>query len=228
MSDLKESYTLYVAKASTMSLGTLSGVNFSFTSSSEESLHCSVAETISYTDDFGDPWVRTEIFFNPSLGVPIFKMRLQHSSGETGFDSNAVPDQILLSVLKDANLVANQSQSLVSFSDYLSSCKDEPIQFFMQKGSFPLMITYHQPDSELRTFLEVNRFSDTDAVTNIKLILETIHFCKAALIWSWAYGMNPVLISSNATSYISLLKERLADEGVSFKEVTDESMLPEW
>ena len=66
-----------------MSVGKLSGVEFVFTPTNTESLHCSVGSLDTFRDEFDDQMMPVEVLFVPTFGVPTLKLRLQHSSGET-------------------------------------------------------------------------------------------------------------------------------------------------
>ena len=228
MNDITKNFQLYVTQAKTMSVGELSGVEFVFTPTNTESLHCSVGSIDTFRDEFDDQMMRVEVLFVPTFGVPILTLRLRHPSGETGFDSIHVPKQIIESLFEDSYLVTDQPNALWPFSVHVGTEAQDLMRFFVKRGDVPMMVTYLRPDDRLKAFLETKRFSNTDAVENIKLIFESLHLCGAVLVWSWAYGLNPVLLSLDPKAFIDSLRERLKPELLSVHEVISENMLPEW
>lgn len=91
-----------------------------------------------------------------------------------------------------------------------------------------MMVTYHHPDARLRPYLEKTPFSRTDALESLKLLVNSVNFCGAALVWSWADGLNPVLLSGKSKIFIADLIKKLGPELVDVIEVNSENRLPEW
>jgi hypothetical protein len=221
-------FKLYIADATTMSIGNLSGVEFVFVPSKEGLSHCRVASIKASCDQYGDQVLRVEISFVQALGIPIRKFRLRHPSGETGFDSISVPTQMMDTLLKDSYLVTDRPDVLQPASILEGEDRQDPMQIFAKKGAMPMMITYMRPDRELRSLLDAKKFSNIDAVANINLLIESVHLSEAVFVWSWAYGLNPILLSANSRVVIASLQESFESEFVEIREVESERMLPEW
>lgn len=217
-------FALYYAEASVMTMGILPSVEFIYIPTIDESLHCNVDSMEIYTDDYGDECIRVQLKFFVKFGYPVLNFRLLHPSGETGFELIETPLLIYKTFFHDAYLLTDQKDPLHPLFYYVPN--DQP--FYAQKGDLPMVVTFHQPHKELENFLELNRFSATDGMRNIKLLIETAHMCKAVMVWYLAYGTNPVVISTDSNDFISNISSSLKKGHIGLFNLDSDRKLPEW
>jgi hypothetical protein len=215
------------AKASTMPLGCLASIDLKCTITSEELAHWDINSINRYVDKFGDLQIQLDMAFLPKFGYPILKFRLLHSTGQTGFDVNTTPSFIYDAFLRDSFLLTNRPDPLLAYSNYVAAGGD-PQMFLSQKGTVPIVITYNRPNEGLVPFLKAQRFSDTDAVINLKALINSVTLCDSLIVWSLAYGMNPIVLSVNTNKFIDEMKTKLTSHFIHIEEFESENKLPEW
>lgn len=218
---------IYVAPANSISIGDGS-VEFTFLTTSDELDHCRSMNIEESLGPFGDVLIRLTLCYSMSVGLPALKLRLQQPSGETGFDSLNVPPSLLSVVLEDACLVSQPLRSKTFRESGYGSLENRPEQFFFERGSFPAIITCHGVKFSLMPYLEKWGFCEANMSGKIKLIMDLAQLCEGVMVWSWAYGLNPVLFSVDSKKFLEQLRERIELEGVKINHVDAENLLPEW
>lgn len=224
---MANSAQLYIAPAESMSVGGLAGVELSLSETSDASLHCKIQALDPFNDKFGDEMIHLKMSYLPAFGIPIRKLKLRHPSGVTGFDSIDISKKIIDVVFDTANLATELPETLLAFTDGVNK-EGDLMQFFGRRGKVPFMVTYHQPDVRLKTYLVNNKFPGTDAAASLRTLIRSLNFCGAALVWSWADGLNPVLLSVRSKEIISALAKRAEAAVFEVLEVNSEQELPAW
>lgn len=228
MNAMTDRLELYVTPATTISIGSNASVEISFVEVNDSALHCNVVSTQISVDQYGDQLVQLAMNAVSDAGFPIQKLRLKLPSGEVGFDSLATPREVIVSLLQGSYLATDKPEKLISFLEFSDVAPIDLMQFFKNKGSLPFIVTYHKPKPSLWSFFESNQFAISDAPKNLQILMHSLQHCDAAMVWSWAYGLNPSVFSVMSNAFMSQLKIALAVNSVQVLFLLDESQLPEW
>lgn len=218
---------LFVAPATAFSIGELAGVDILFSEVRDESLHCEFKDLVTRTNEFKDVVIHLNVMHQFSKSIPFQKLRLLHPSGKTGFDTPTISDQIINAFFGGSYLATDAGQ-LFSYDDWKKSASSDLMGFFEKRDGFPIMVTYYKPDAQLKTYLHRNSSAENDAVAILKVLLGSIKYCESALLWSWAYGLNPVLLSVNPEKFLDSLRSLIGANELAIVKVEAEDKLPEW
>lgn len=228
MNAMTDRLELFVTPAKSISIGGNASVEISSVEVNDCALHCNVVSTQISVDQYGDQIVKLSMNLVSDAGFPIQKLRLKFPSGEVGFDSVATPREVIFALLQGSYLATDKPDKLIPFLEFVGAVPIDLMQFFKNKGALPIIVTYHKPKPTLWSFFESNQFVISDATENLQILMHSLQHCDAAMVWSWAYGLNPSVFSVKSSAFIFQLKTSLAANSVQVRFISDESQLREW
>ncbi|MDU4253843.1 hypothetical protein [Pseudomonas sp.] len=217
---------LFYAKADSFTVGMLVNVRLSKKISRNARERVTFSIIGSDVDNYGDISTKVEVLLSHDSFYPVFKIRPRNLKGQVGFD---IPEaSALYAPLLGGGVLITDKLDSCMFEINSDELERSGLNFFSMRGGVPVPIVCTRIKDSFPEYIKGNikNLINHEGITGT--LIGLLKHCEAVIVWSFANGTSPAILSLQMPDFLECLGDRLRSQDTKLINTGDEKFLPNW